>query len=131
MQSDSLPHRSLVQFGCLLALGSAAVGCAPAAESARLSTGPVVYRWPDPAFLPEVQCHGEYTVAELQAYLPLAEVALQLPGTRAVAMDQERGCLTVTVDGFGSGRMAELLLRGMAVPRTAVLLQLTTPEPQG
>ncbi len=131
MQSDSMPHRSFARLGCLLALGSAAVGCAPAAESARFSTGPVVYRWPDPAFLPEVQCHGAYTVAELQAYLPLAEVALQLPGTRAVAMDQERRCLTVTVDGFGAGRMAELLLRGMAVPRTAVLLQLTTPEPQG
>ncbi len=129
MQSNLMP--SFARLGCLLALGFAAVGCAPSAESTRFSTGPVVYRWPDPAFLPEVQCHGEYTVSELQAYLPLAEVALQLPGTRAVAMDQERRCLTVTVDGFGSGRMAELLLRGMAVPRTAVLLQISTPEPQG
>ena len=126
-----MPHRSFARLGCLLALGSAAVGCAPAADSTRVSTAPVVYRWPDPAFHPDAQCHGAYTVAELQEYLPLAQVALQLPGTQAVAMDQERRCLTVTVDGYGSGRMAELLLRGMAVPRTAVLLQLSTPEPQG
>ncbi len=131
MQSDSMLHGSFARLCCLLALASAAVGCAPAAESTSFSTGPVVYRWPDPAFLPEVQCHGAYTVAELQEYLPLAQVALQLPGTRAVALDQERRCLTVVVDGFGSGRMAELLLRGMAVPRTAVLLQMSTPEPQG
>jgi hypothetical protein len=131
MQSYSLPHRSVARLACLLALASAAVGCAPATESTTYSTGPVVYRWPDPAFLPDVQCHGGYSVAELQTYLPLAEVALQLPGTRAVAMDEQRRCLTVIVDGFGSGRMAELLLRGMAVPRTAVLLQMSTPEPQG
>ena len=131
MQSHPMAHRTLARLGCLLALCSAAVGCAPAAESTTFSTGPVVYRWPDPAFLPEVQCHGAYTVAELQEYLPLAQVALYLPGTRAVVVDQERRCLTVTVDGFGAGRLAELVLRGMAVPRTAVLLQLTTPEPQG
>jgi hypothetical protein len=131
MQSDSLPHRSFARLGCLLALGSAAVGCAPAADSTRFSTGPVVYRWPDPAFLPEVQCHGAYTVAELQEYLPQAQVALQLPGTQAVVLDQQHRCLTVTVDGYGAGRLAELLLRGMAVPRTAVLLQMSTPEPQG
>ena len=131
MQSYSLPQWSFARLVCLLALGSAAAGCAPAADSTMLSTGPVVYRWPDPAFLPEVQCHGGYSVAELQTFLPLAEVALQLPGTRAVALDEQRRCLNVVVDGFGSGRMAELLLRGMAVPRTAVMLQMSTPEPQG
>jgi hypothetical protein len=131
MQSYSLLQRPLARLVCLLALGSAAAGCAPATDSTTLSTAPVVYRWPDPAFLPDAQCQGGYTVAELQTYLPLAEVALQLPGTRAVALDQQSRCLTVIVDGFGSGRMAELLLRGMAVPRTAVLLQMSTPEPQG
>jgi hypothetical protein len=118
-------------LGCLTALGSAALGCAPAAESTKIPPSPIVFRWPDPVFLPEIQCHGGYTVAELQQYLPLAEVALQVPGTKAVVVDQQRSCLTVTVDGIGAGRLAALVLRGMAVPRSAVLLLITTPEPQG
>jgi len=131
MQTHSMTHRSFARLGCLMALGSAALGCAPAAESTRIPPSPIVFRWYDPVFLPEIQCHGGYTVAELQQYLPLAQVALQLPGTQAVVVDQQHGCLTVTVDGIGSGRMAALVLRGMAVPRTAVFLQLTNPEPQG
>ena len=130
MQSYSMTHRSFAPLGCLMALCSA-LGCAPAAESTRIPPSPIVFRWPDPVFLPEIQCHGGYTVEELQQYLPLAQVALQLPGTRAVVVDQQRSCLTVTVDGIGAGRMAALVLRGMAVPRSAVLLLITTPEPQG
>ena len=67
-----------------------------------------------------------------QQYLPLAQVALQSAGhPGGCVVDQERRCLTVTVDGIGAGRLAALVLRGMAVPRSAVLLLLTTPEPQG
>jgi hypothetical protein len=131
MQTYSMTHRCRARLGCSMALCSVALGCAPAAESTRIPPAPIVFRWPDPVFLPEVQCHGGYTVAELQQYLPLARVTLQLPGTRAVAVDQERRCLTVTVDGIGAGRLAALVLRGVAVPRSAVLLRLTTPEPQG
>jgi hypothetical protein len=131
MQSYWMTHRSFARLGCLMALCSAALGCAPAAESTRIPPAPIVFRWPDPVFLPEVQCHGAYTVAELQQYLPLAQVTLQLPGTRSVVVDQGRRCLTVTVDGIGAGRLAALVLRGVAVPRSAVLLLLTRPEPQG
>jgi hypothetical protein len=131
MQAYSMTHRCRARLGCSMALCSATLGCAPAAESTRIPPAPIVFRWPDPVFLPEVQCHGRYTVAELQQYLPLARVTLQLPGTRAVVVDQERRCLTVTVDGIGAGRLAALVLRGVAVPRSAVLLRLTTPEPQG
>ena len=131
MQSHSMTHRFVPRLGCLMALGSAAFGCAPATESTKVPPAPMLFRWPELEFLPEVQCHGAYTVAELQEYLPLARVALWLPGTHAVAVDQERRCLMVTVDGVAAGRLAALVLRGMAVPRSAVLLQLTTPQPQG
>jgi hypothetical protein len=131
MQSYSMTHRSFARLGCLMVLCSAALGCAPAAESTKIPPSPIVFRWYDPAFLPEIQCHGGYTVAELEQYLPSAQVALQLPGTRAVAVDQERGCLTVIVDGIGAGRLAALVLRGVAVPRSSYLLLITTPEPQG
>jgi hypothetical protein len=131
MQSYPMTHLSFVRLGCSIAVCSAAVGCAPGPASTRIPPAPIVFRWPEPAFLPEVQCHGAYSVAELQQYLPLAQVALQLPGTRAVVVDQERRCLTVTVDGIGAGRLAALVLRGVAVPRSAVLLQLANPEPQG
>jgi hypothetical protein len=131
MQADSLTHPSVARLGCLMALGSAVLGCAPVPETPRIPPAPIVFRWPDPAFLPERQCHGAYTVADLEQYLPGAQVALQLPGTRAVAVDAERRCLTVTVEGVGAGRLAELVLRGAAVPRAAVLLQLAAPERQG
>jgi hypothetical protein len=70
-------------------------------------------------------------VAELEQNLPRAQVALQLPSTRAVAVDAERRCITVTVEGTGTGRLAELVLRGEAVRRAAVLLLLAEPEGQG
>src|SRR5918995_5585146 len=131
MQSDSLTHPSVARFGYLMAIGSAALGCAPRPETTRIPPAPIVFRWPDPAFLPERQCHGAYTVAELEQYLPRAEVALQLPSTRVVAVDAERRCLTVTVEGVGAGRLAELVLRGLTVPRAAFLLLRAEPERQG
>ena len=130
MQSDSLTHPSVARFGYLMAACSAALGCAPVPEATRIPPAPIVFRWPDPAFLPERQCQGAYTVAELEQYLPRAQVALQLPSTRAVAVDAERRCLTVSVEGVEAGRLAELVLRGVAVPRAAVLLQLAEPERQ-
>ncbi len=49
---------------------------------------------------------------------------MSLPGTQSVAVDNARRCITVQVQSVGSGRLAELVLRGVAVPRTAVLLTL-------
>jgi hypothetical protein len=131
MQPDSLIHPSVARVGCLMAICSAALGCAPVSETTRIPPAPIVFRWPDPAFLPERQCRGAYTVAELEQYLPRAQVALQLPSTRAVEVDAERRCVTVTVEGVGAGRLVELVLRGVAVPRAAVLLQLAEAERQG
>jgi hypothetical protein len=45
-----------------------------------------------------------------------------------VTVDHERGCLSIVVDGVGSGRLAELIIRGVSVPRRAVLLLLASPE---
>ena len=80
--------------------------------------------WPDPAFLKDRQCHGRYDTQELNRLVPRARVALWLPGTRSVTLDQERHCITVTVESFGDGRLAELVMRGVAVPRRAVFLRL-------
>jgi hypothetical protein len=131
MQLNSLFQRHVARLGCLLAVGSAALGCAPVPETMRVPPAPVALRLPDPAFLPEVQCHGDYTEAELKQYLPLAQVTLQLPSTQRVAVDPERRCLMVIVDGIGAGRLAELVLRGVAVPRDAVLLLLAESQRQG
>jgi hypothetical protein len=131
MRCNSLTPHSGASLGWLLTLCSGTLCCAPAPESTRIPPAPLAFRWPDPAFLPKRQCHGAYTIAELERYLPRAQVALQVPGTRAVALDAERRCLTVTVDDIGAGRLAELVLRGVAVPRAAVLLQLAAPGRQG
>jgi hypothetical protein len=80
--------------------------------------------WPDPAFLPERQCRGRLPTEDLQRFLGRARLALWLPGTRAVNLDLERRCITVTVESVGGGRLAELVMRGVAVPRGAILLQL-------
>jgi hypothetical protein len=98
------------------------LACAPAVQADKIPPAPVLTLWPDPTYLPERQCHGAYRVEDLNRYLPRAKVALWLPSTRSVALDEQRRCLVVTVDGYGSGRLAELVLRGMAVPRRAVLL---------
>jgi hypothetical protein len=108
----------------LLALVTATTAYTPASESvARRSTA---VAWPDPAFAPERQCRGRYPTEDLQRFLPRARVAMWLPSTRAVRLDTERRCITVVVDSKGAGRLAELVMRGVAVPRGAVLLRLST-----
>jgi hypothetical protein len=103
---------------------SITLACAPVPQSARVPPAPVLSLWPDPTFLPERQCHGTYRVEDLKRYFPRARLTLWLPSTRAVALDAERRCLVVTVESIGAGRLAELVLRGVAVPRRAVLLRL-------
>jgi hypothetical protein len=49
---------------------------------------------------------------------------MNLPGTHSVAVDNSGRCLAVRVESVGSGRLAELVLRGVSVPRDAVLLTL-------
>jgi hypothetical protein len=102
-----------------------ALACSPAAQSARIPPAPIVGRWPEVTFLPERQCHGRYAADQLQRYLPRARLALWLPGTRSVALDSSSRCITVTVESVGDGRLAELVLRGVAVPRRSVLLLLS------
>jgi hypothetical protein len=76
------------------------------------------------------KCHGGYAGPELSQYLSRARVALWLPSTRAVAMDPDGRCVKLTVASEGAGRLAELVLRGMAVPRNAVVLEVVRPEPR-
>ena len=102
----------------------APAGCATSAASARIPPAPVLLHWPDPAFAPERQCRGSYKPEDLARYLPRARLAMSLPGTQSVGVDNGRRCLTVNVHSVGSGRLAELVLRSVAVPRRAVLLRL-------
>jgi hypothetical protein len=105
--------------------------CTPAQHSARIPPAPVVGQWPEEAFLPGRQCHGRYAAEDLQRFLPRARLALWLPGTRSVILDQERRCIAITVDGIGAGRLAELVLRGVSVPRRSVLLLLSSRDGRG
>ena len=109
------------------AVAGAVTGCAPAYPS-RIPPAPIVFRWPDPAFLPERQCRGEYTAEDVKYYLPSARLALSLPSTRSVGPDRAGRCIKVIVESIGGGRLAELALRGAAVPRRAVLLTLVSSE---
>jgi hypothetical protein len=101
----------------------ACLGCAPLNQTPGVS--PATTRWPDPAFSADRQCRGIHSVEQLQRYMPRARVALWLPGTRSVALDSTRRCIKMTVETVGGGRLAELALRGVAVPRTALLLTLS------
>jgi hypothetical protein len=49
---------------------------------------------------------------------------MSLPGTQSVTVDNARRCIVVNVHSVGSGRLAELVMRGVTVPRAAVLLHL-------
>jgi hypothetical protein len=106
----------------------ATFACAPVAASTTIRPEPRALRWPDPTFSPDRQCRGAYATEDLKRYLSRASLALHLPGTRTVALDPNRRCITVTVESIGGGRLAELLMRGVAVPRRAVLLQLVASE---
>jgi hypothetical protein len=108
----------------LVATLAAIAGCAASGTSARIPPAPILLRWPDPAFEPERQCQGTYAAEDLARYLPRAKLAMSLPGTQSVAVDNAGHCLAVTVESVGSGRLAELVLRGVSVPRDAVLLTL-------
>jgi hypothetical protein len=100
------------------------LGCATSAASARIPPAPILLHWPDPAFAPERQCRGTYRAEDLARYVPRARLTMSLPGTQSVAVDNARRCLVVNVESVGSGRLAELVLRSVAVPRRAVLLRL-------
>lgn len=103
------------------------VSCARTPQSAPVPPAPIVFRWPDPAYAPARQCREGYAPEELERYLPRARLTLWLPSTIGVALDEQRHCITVTVADVGAGRLAELVLRGVAVPRQAVLLRLAEP----
>jgi hypothetical protein len=119
---------ALNRLGAPIAVLATFLACAPATERSGIPPAPVALRWPDPTFLPERQCHRALPAEQLARYLPRASLALTIPGTRSVTVDHERGCLTIVVDGVGSGRLAELIIRGVSVPRRAVLLLLASPE---
>ena len=120
--TTSLSHRSRALFVASLWLIS--LGCTPAVETAPAPTTSTLVPWPDPAFSPERQCNGRYAAEELDRYVPRAKLALWLPGTRSVAVDRDRRCITVRVESLNAGRLAELVIRGVDVPRRAVLLEV-------
>ena len=101
---------------------SAAPSGAQTVQRDKIPPAPVLTLWPDPTYLPERQCHGDYRVEDLNRYLPRARLAMWLPSTRSVTLDEQRRCLVVQVESYGTGRLTELLLRGVTVPRRAVLL---------
>jgi hypothetical protein len=107
----------------LVALGA----CAPSAGPV-IPPAPIRGFWPDPAFEPASQCHGTLALDDLEGLLPRARLALWVPGTEAVQLDPTRRCLLITVEDIETGRFTALLLRGVGVPRRAVLLQLAYPE---
>lgn len=130
-----MPHRfvrrSAHRLAAVLAAIATSVGCASAAESTRVPPAPILLRWPDPAFAPERQCRGRYGSEDLARYLPRARLAMSLPGTRSVAVDNARRCIVINVHSVGSGRLAELVIRGVTVPRAAVLLNLVNEQHRG
>jgi hypothetical protein len=121
------PLHHLLAVGAVSAVGSA---CAPAAKPTRIPPAPIVFRWPDPAFLPERQCHGTLAAEDIAYYLPRARLALDLPSTVAVKAAPDQRCIDIVVESVGAGRLAELVVRGAAVPRRAVLLTLASAEHQ-
>jgi hypothetical protein len=102
--------------------------CAPATQRAGIPAAPIALLWPDPTFLPERQCHRAVPTDHLEGYLRRATLTMAIPGTRSVTLDRQRGCLTIVVESVGTGRLAELIIRGVAVPRRAVLLLVASPE---
>jgi hypothetical protein len=119
---------ALVRAGVPAAAIGSILACAPATERTRIPPAPIALRWPDPTFLPERQCHRPVPTEHLEGYLRRATLTMTIPGTRSVTLDRQRGCLTIVVESVGTGRLAELIIRGVAVPRHAVLLLLASPE---
>ena len=119
---------SIITTTAVAAAIASLLACAPATQQAGILPAPIALRWPDPTFLPERQCDRPVSTEHLESYLKRASLALTIPGTRSVTLDRQRGCLTIVVEGVGSGRLAELIIRGVSVPRRAVLLMLASPE---
>lgn len=107
--------------------GSGIAGSARPAAAQAVPPAPIPYHWPERAFEPGRQCSGAYAVADLERFLPMANIALQIPSAEQVTLDTSRPCIKIAVGDIGTGRLVELVLRGMAVPRRAVLLELREP----
>lgn len=75
------------------------------------------------------RCEAGYDSAELQRLLPLAQLAMSLPSTESVALGPTDECIHIGVRSRGTGRLVGLILRGVAVPRAAVQVDLL-PEPK-
>lgn len=106
-------------------------GSSATAQAVHVPSPLIVGQWQEDTFLPERQCHGGYVAADLQQYLTRARVAMWLPDTRSVSLDSSAGCIVVRVPSLGAARLAELVLRGVAVPRQTVLLIWEMPQRQG
>jgi hypothetical protein len=128
MKCHTIPFPAAMRPGALLTLVATVIACAPASQTAAVPPAPVASLWPEPTFLPERQCRRALPAERLQDYLPRASLTMTIPGTRSVTLDPQRGCLTIVVESIGSGRLAELIIRGVSVPRRAVLLLLASPE---
>lgn len=77
-------------------------------------------------------CDGTTDVPALEGMLPLARVALRIPGTDQVAVDASGRCIGIQVRTHGTARLVKLLLRGVNIPREAVDLRVVeTAPPQG
>ncbi len=124
------PPRSLPAI-LSLALVLCTFGSSAMAQSVKVPPPLIVGQWKEDTFLPERQCHGNYAAADLQQYLTRARVAMWLPDTRSVSLDPSGECITIRVQSLGGARLAELVLRGVAVPRESVLLLWERPERQG
>jgi hypothetical protein len=72
-------------------------------------------------------CDGLTAAPALEQMLPLARTALDLPGTAQVALDPARRCIGIEVRSPGTARLVKLILRGVAVPRSAVELRVVQP----
>jgi hypothetical protein len=106
-------------------------GSSASAQAVKVPPPIIVGQWKEDTFLPERQCHGHYAAADLQQYLTQARVAMWLPDTRSVNLDPSGECITIRVQSLGGARLAELVLRGVNVPRQSVLLLWERPQRQG
>ena len=113
-----------------LALVFCSFGSSASAQAVKVPPPIIVGQWKEDTFLPERQCHGYYAAADLQHYLSQARVAMWLPDTRSVNLDPSGECITVRVQSLGGARLAELVLRGVNVPRQSVLLLWERPQRQ-
>ncbi len=74
-------------------------------------------------------CGGSTVVAGLEGMLPLARIALGIPGTDQVEVDPTGRCIGIQVRTAGTARLVKLLLRGVNVPREAVDLRVVETVP--